>query len=109
MRLRHTLVCHVHMGLWNHKAKQFVDGERTTNIIEILWSGFKRGIHGTYHILSPKHTQRYVDEFTGRHNIRPLDTIDQMIAVVQGMDGKRFKYVDLTADTGENPNTTIVE
>ena len=38
--------------------------------------------------MSPKHLQRYVDEFSGRHNIRQLDTLMQMIIVVQMMEGK---------------------
>ena len=37
----------------------------------------KRGYHGTYHKMSPKHLQRYVNEFSGRHNIRCKDTIDR--------------------------------
>ena len=45
--------------------------------------------------MSNKHLQRYVDEFAGRHNMRPLDTIDQMKAMVRGMGGKRLRYRDL--------------
>ena len=47
--------------------------------------------------MSPKHLHRYVDEFAGRHNQRESDTIDQMVAMVQGMDGKRLRYKDLIA------------
>ena len=59
-----------------------------TNGIESFWALIKRGYHGTYHKMSPKHLQRYVDEFSGRHNIRRLDTLMQMIVVVQMMEGK---------------------
>ena len=34
----------------------------------------KRSYHGTFHHWSPKHMQRYVNEFTGRNNIRGQDT-----------------------------------
>ena len=58
---------------------------------------FKRGYHGTYHQMSPKHLDRYVCEFTGRHNVRPLSTSDQMTSVAQGMVGKRLRYRDLVS------------
>ena len=45
--------------------------------------------------MSAKHLHRYVDEFVGRHNMRPLDTIDQMRLMAKGMDGKRLRYQDL--------------
>ena len=49
----------------------------------------KRAHKGTFHRLSAKHLQRYVSEFAGRHNIRDLDTIDQMEDVVAGPTGRR--------------------
>ena len=57
----------------------------------------KRGYYGTYHRMSPKHLNRYVDEFAGRHNVRNLDTVDQMSSMVRGMDGKRLRYKDLVS------------
>ena len=48
--------------------------------------------------MSEKHLQRYVNEFAGRHNDRPANTVDQMAHIVRNMKGKRLKYVDLTAD-----------
>ena len=47
--------------------------------------------------MSPKHLDRYVSEFAGRHNQRPLDTIDQMRRIARGLVGKRLRYDDLTA------------
>ena len=55
----------------------------------------KRGYHGTYHHMSPKHPGRYVNEFAGRHNERPRDTVDQMAAMARGMVSKRLRYADL--------------
>ena len=53
----------------------------------------KRGYHGTYHHMSAKHLDRYVTEFSGRHNDRERDTIDQMARhYAQDMVGKRLKY-----------------
>ena len=56
----------------------------------------KRGYTGTYHHISPKHLHRYVDEFSGQHNVRPLDTQNQMAAIVRRAAGKRLTYHELT-------------
>jgi len=45
--------------------------------------------------MSEKHLHRYVQEFEGRHNNRPLDTEVQMSAMAQGSVGKRLQYDDL--------------
>ena len=58
----------------------------------------KRAHKGVYHKISPKHLQRYVDEFAGRHGVREQDTLDQMQLVVAGMVGKRLMYRTLVAD-----------
>ncbi len=36
--------------------------------------------------------KRHVDDFAGRYNARPMNTLDQMGAIVQGMDQKRTRY-----------------
>ncbi len=85
-----------------HSVSEFVRGQAHTNGVESFWSMLKRGHTGVYHRMSPKHLQRYVDEFSGRHNIRNLDTIDQMAHVAAGMVGRRLLYRDLTADNGRS-------
>ena len=75
----------------------YVRGEVHVQGIESFWSLLKRGYHGTYHHMSPQHLHRYVNEFVGRHNCRPLDTECQMGLVVEGMVGKRLTYEALTA------------
>ena len=84
----------------NHGVSEYVNGMAHTNGIESFWAMLKRGYQGTYHKMSPKHLQRYVTEFAGRHNIRDEDTIDQMMIAVQGMERKRLRYQDLIADNG---------
>ena len=88
-------------GLPNHQSvrhgvSQYVDGMAHTNGMESFWAALKRGYHGTYHHMSEKHLSRYVAEFEGRHNRRPLDTADQMSRMAKGADGKRLRYQDLT-------------
>ena len=82
-----------------HGVGEYVKDQAHTNGIESFWSMLKRGYYGTYHKMSPWHLDRYVSEFTGRHNARNTDTLDQMTAIVRGMDGKRLRYADLIADS----------
>ena len=79
-----------------HKYREYGRGEVYTNGIESFWAILKRGYHGTYHHWSKKHLHRYVTEFSGRHNNRPLDTIDHIQKLVKGMDGKRLSFRELT-------------
>ena len=57
----------------------------------------KRGYVGTYRQMGVKHLDRYVSEFAGRHNARPLDTLVQMECIAQGLVGKWLQYKELVA------------
>ena len=83
-----------------HSIKEYVRGQIHTNGIESFWSMLKRGYVGTYHKLSPKHLDRYVQEFAGRHNMREKNTIDQMADVASGTVGKQLTYEKLIAPNG---------
>ena len=80
-----------------HSAGEYVKGQAHTNGMESFWSLLKRGYIGTFHHFSEKHTDRYVTEFAGRHNVREENTVDQMGHVAKGMAGKRLRFRDLTA------------
>ena len=80
-----------------HSVSEYVRDQAHTNGIESFWAALKRGYHGVYHHMSPKHLDRYVNEFAGRHNNRNADTIDQMAAITRGMAGKQLRYKDLTS------------
>ena len=62
-----------------------------------MGSLLKRGYLGTYRWFSEKHLDRYVQEFAGRYNDRPRDTLDQMERTARRMVGKHLPYADLTA------------
>ena len=79
----------------NHSVGEYVREQAHTNGIESFWAALKRGYYGTYHRMSPKHLERYVTEFAGRHNVREFDTIDQMAFLAKGMVGKKLPYKDL--------------
>ncbi len=78
-----------------HSLGEYVRGQVHINGIESFWVMLKRGLYGTYHRISPKHLNRYVQEFSGRHNNRRNDTIDQMSAMVSGMCNKTLTYKEL--------------
>jgi transposase len=54
----------------NHARKEYARGGVTTNSIEGFWGQIKRSIDGTYHSVSPKYLQLYVNEFVFRYNLR---------------------------------------
>lgn len=58
----------------NHALDEYVRAGVHTNGIEGFWSQLKRSIHGTFHQVSRKHLQAYVDEFVYRYNRRKLET-----------------------------------
>ena len=78
-----------------HSVAEFVRGQAHTNAMESFWATLKRGYVGIYHHMSVKHLHRYVAEFSGRHNQRPLNTDSQMARMVQGSVGKRLMYSKL--------------
>lgn len=92
MPFEHESVC--------HSAGEYVRGMAHTNGIESFWSVLKRAHKGVYHKFSVKHLQRYVTDFAGRHNVRDLDTFNQLCYVAGGMAGKRLTYAALIADNG---------
>ena len=80
-----------------HSVSEYVWDQAHTNGIESFWATLKRGYHGTFHHISPKHLHRYVNEFATRHNMRPKDTEAMMAETVARMVGKRLMYKELVA------------
>jgi transposase-like protein len=79
-----------------HGKKQWVQGDVHTQTIEDVWSLFKRSIIGSYHHLSVKHLQAYLDELAFRYNNREnaylfRDTLLRLI------DAEPVEYADLIA------------
>jgi len=54
----------------DHGKVEYVNGDAHTNNLEGFWSQLKRSVNGTYHFVSPRHLQAYVNEFAFRYNNR---------------------------------------
>ena len=54
----------------NHEIHEYVRGDVSTNAIESAFGLFKRAMVGSYHQVSAKHLDRYLDEFEFRYNNR---------------------------------------
>lgn len=54
----------------NHRLEEWVRGDVHTNSMEGVWSLFKRSVIGSYHQVSAKHLDAYLDEFEWRFNNR---------------------------------------
>ena len=94
---RAYLSLHNHESV-THSVGEYVREHVHTNGIESFWALLKRGYVDTYHKMSKKHLHQYVNEFAGRHNVRDLDTIEQMYELALGMVGKQLSYQDLIAE-----------
>lgn len=81
-----------------HSANEYVKSLAHTNGIESVWAVLKRGLEGTFHQVSVKHLDRYVNEFSFRLNEGncQVDTEDRMQALFQVMPGKTITYAGLT-------------
>ena len=78
----------------NHKAGEYVRGDAGTNWIESVFAVLERGLIGVYHHVSPKHLDRYVDEFSFRLNEGNVKnhTLTRLESSVDGAAGKRLIY-----------------
>ena len=78
----------------NHGAGEYVREDVTTNGIESVFAVMKRGLIGVYHHASPKHLDRYVDEFSFRLNEGNVKnhTLTRLDSFVDGTVGKRLTY-----------------
>lgn len=66
----------------DHYRKEYVNGIAHTNTIEGFWSQLKRSINGTYHAVSPKHLQSYVNEFAFRYSFRQNPIFEVLMAKI---------------------------
>jgi transposase-like protein len=76
----------------SHSTGEYSRDGVNTNSIESVWALLKRGIYGTWHQVSAKHLDRYVDEVAFRLNAGNVErhTLDRLDSFVGAVDGKRL-------------------
>jgi len=81
----------------NHHAEEWVRADVHTNTVEGVWSLFKRSIVGSYHQLSAKHMDAYLDEMAWRFNNRANEYLfrDTLIRLV---NAETLEYKELVAN-----------
>jgi len=85
-------------GMVKHGKRHWVHGDIHTNSIESFWALFKRNYHGTYHTMSKKHLQKYIDEVAFRFNNRENDMAGKFdLATMKIAKRGRMSYKTLTA------------
>jgi len=79
-----------------HSKKQWVQGDVHTQTMEDVWSLFKRSVIGSYHHLSVKHLQAYLDELAFRYNNRENAYLfrDTLLALI---GAEKMPYAELIA------------
>lgn len=75
-------VAYSHDAVSHGKGQYVKNGDVHSNGMESFWALFKRGYYGTYHTMSRKHLQKYVDEFIFRFNNRATALSDMFAHVV---------------------------
>ncbi len=80
-----------------HSKKEYVRGNVHTNGIESFWALFKRGYVGTYHWMSRKHLDKYIDEFEYRMNSKGLSDAERFATTFSFVEG-RLTYNQLISE-----------
>jgi hypothetical protein len=57
-----------------------------------VFSLIKRGVMGTFHSVSRKHLQNYLNEFEFRWNTRKWDDGQRISKAIKQVEGKRLEY-----------------
>ena len=78
-----------------HAANEWVRGDVHTNTVENIWSLLKRSIVGSYHKVSVKHLDAYLDELEWRFNNRdnPYLLSDTLLKLI---NSSNLEYKELT-------------
>lgn len=76
----------------NHSAGEYARGDATTNTVEGFFGLFKRGVMGSFHHISEKHMNRYLNEFSFRRDLRKVTDSERTVEAIRAAEGKRLMY-----------------
>lgn len=76
----------------NHSAGEYARGDATTNTVEGFFGLFKRGVMGSFHHISEKHMNRYLNEFSFRWDLRKVTDGERTVEAIKASEGKRLMY-----------------
>lgn len=82
-------------GTVDHTKKEYKKDFSYTNSVEGCFSLFDRMVIGIYHYISPKHIQKYADEFTFRYNSRKATDLIRFNLLLENCTN-RLTYNELT-------------
>jgi transposase-like protein len=87
----------------NHSRGEYVskDGKAHIQSAEAFFAILKRGVTGSFHSVSEKHLQRYVDEFAFRWNTRSklgIEDVERAELIMKAAIGKRLTYRPTNAE-----------
>ena len=94
-----TIGSHTSRIVWDN-LEEWVKGDVHTNSIEDVWSLLKRSIVGSYHKLSTKHLNSYLDELEWRFKNRdnPYLFRDTLLKLIKA---RNLEYRELTSSLGD--------
>lgn len=76
----------------NHSAGEYARGEAGINQAEAFFGLFKRGVMGSFHHISEKHMNRYLNEFSFRWDLRKVSDGERTDEAIRASEGKRLMY-----------------
>lgn len=77
-----------------HHLRRYVNRgtDEHSNTIEGVFSLIRRGVMGTFHSVTRKHLQNYLNEFEFRWNTRKMDDGQRVQQAIKAVEGKRLEY-----------------
>jgi len=93
---------------WSHSAREYFrqGTDVHSNTVEGVFSLIRRGVMGTFHIVSRKHLPNYLNEFQFSWNTRTMDDGQRVAQAIKTIDGKRLEYRESVDNQPYLPKST---